>query len=90
MFKVRGILKFLREGNDRFVPIKDSYRPLFMIDEHFFSGGVMIEGNEIKKGEEEVVTVFFIKQHNIAVGDVISFYEPPKKIGEFLVKEIME
>lgn len=87
-------IKFYSDPNGRTSPFSSGYRPSFLFSNTFVTGEiVLISGQALRPGEEDIAEVFVVSDYIIegkyGVGDVISFWEPPVKIGEAEILEIL-
>ena len=73
--------------SNRINPIKSGYRPLFLINESYYSGAVFFDGADIGQNETRNVDINFISfAGQLNKGDVIKFFESPNsEIGEVLI-----
>ena len=73
--------------NKRQHPLKSGYRPLFLINESYYSGIILFEGNDITHNEIRNVEIDFLTfKGHLNQGDIIKFYESPNNgIGEIHV-----
>lgn len=73
--------------SDRKYPLKSGYRPLFFINENYYSGVILFDGTDINQNEFRNVKIDFPSfEDRLNKGDVIKFFESPNnEIGEILV-----
>ncbi|WP_347253151.1 hypothetical protein [Leminorella grimontii] len=72
-------------------PIKTGYRPLFLIDNEYFSGVVRFDGDDIHTNEVRSVDIEFASFNGILrPGDVIRFFESSEReVGNLLITEYL-
>ena len=68
-------------------PIKSGYRPLFLINDSYYSGAVLFDGTDISQNEIRIVKIDFSSfEGQLNKGEVIKFFESPNnEIGEIIV-----
>jgi hypothetical protein len=85
MLKIKVKLSFL--SDDRKNAITSGYRPAFKFGDEYLTGSIeLLEKKALHQGEKSLAEIFIIQdfliKNNLEIGQVVSFYEPPYKIGD--------
>lgn len=94
MQKFRVKIKFYDDPNGRLTPFSSGYRPTFLFQNIHVSGDIALTSKQkLHPGEEDIAEILIASDHLIegkfAIGDRISFWEAPVKIGEAEILEIL-
>ncbi len=91
--KFTALIKFIRVNKGRTKPINiDCYIPQIKVGANsYVSSAIKGKGKKIlDPGEELQVEMYVPKISNLSKGQVLTFWEPPIKIGEITVIDIIE
>ncbi|NJA04535.1 hypothetical protein HC024_02090 [Methylococcaceae bacterium WWC4] len=77
--------------NKRKTPFIDGYRPLFDIEGHGRTSGMinLLDRDEFLPGDDGIVEIKFLDA-DIAIGHKLYFYEAIEPLGECTVLQILE
>jgi translation elongation factor EF-Tu-like GTPase len=91
MKKILARLKLYSGINKRKTAFVDGYRPLFDIEGHGLTSGMitLLDRKEFMPGDEGVVEVKFLDA-GIVEGAKFHFYEAVEPLGECLVLEVLD
>lgn len=80
---VKARLTLLNRKN----PIKTGYRPLFLINNEYYTGIIFFDGGNIFPNEQREVRIEFVSfSGKLTYGDKIRIFESPKnEIGNALI-----
>jgi len=94
MIKFKALLKFPKIDRGRTNPIESNYRPLFKFCENYVSGAIITKNDvPINPGEEATVDICISSDNligEVSEGQRITFWEPPIKIGEITITDIIK
>lgn len=84
-------MKLYSGTNKRKTPFFDGYRPLFDIEGHGLTSGMinLLDRKEFSPGDNGIVEIKFLDA-DIVVGDKLYFYEAIEPLGECTVLQIFE
>jgi len=93
MIKLNAILNFPQLDKGRTKPISCNYRPLLKFGDNYVSSAIIIKGCSVINAGEKVAVEIYVNSddlvNEIFEGQIITFWEPPIKIGEIEVTTIV-